>query len=145
MIVRSHHIADAQGLDLRRRPTRLQAEALTRRARQLKAGERQLIEDLFEDGRPCSTIAAELGRNARAVRREARGIAQRLLDPRFEFVTIYSPAWRPTRRRIAESLYIHGMGLRQTARQLRLSLYSVRRHRDAIDALFEAHTHADEQ
>ncbi|MEL6499130.1 MAG: helix-turn-helix domain-containing protein [Planctomycetota bacterium] len=142
MIVRSHHIAEAHATDLRRRRSRSQTQALTARAQHLGPRERRLIEALFDEGRPCSTIAAEFGRDARAVRREARGITRRLLDPRFDFVTTYGGAWRPTRKRIAEALYIHGLGLRKTARQLGLSLYSVRRHRDAIEALFEARAHA---
>lgn len=142
MIVRSHHLAAAQGVDLRRRRTRSQAEALTERAQHLAPPERRLIEDLFDSGRPCSTIASELGRDARAIRREARDITRRLLDPRFEFVTAHADAWRPTRQRIALSLYVHGRGLRKTARELGVTLYSVRRHRDAIEALFEARLHS---
>ena len=142
MLVRSQHAIENEGMDLRRRRTRSQAQALTSRAQHLEPRERRLIEDLFDVGRPCSTIAAELGRDARTVRREVRGITRRLLDPRFEFVTAHAAAWRPTRRRIAESLYVHGLGLRKTARQLGQSLYSVRRHRDAIEALFEARSHA---
>ncbi len=142
MIARSHHLAEAEGMDLRRRRSRAQAQELTVRAQHLNPRERRLIDDLFAVGRPCSVIAAELGRDARGVRREVRGITRRLLDPRFDFVTACAEGWRPTRRRIGESLYVHGRGLRETARELGLSLYSVRRHRDAIEALFEAHTHA---
>ncbi len=142
MIVRSNHLVETSRMDLRRRRTRSQAQALTARARHLEARERRLIEDLFEAGRPCSLIAAELGRDARNVRREVRVITRRLLDPRFEFVTTNADRWRPTRQRIARALYVQGLGLRETARHLGLSLYSVRQHRDAIEALFEARTHA---
>ncbi|MEO1583684.1 MAG: helix-turn-helix domain-containing protein [Planctomycetota bacterium] len=138
MIVRSTHLAESADMDLRRRRSRLQADHLTRRAEVLKAPERRLIHDLFDAGRACSQIAAELGRDARTVRREVRGITRRLLDPRFDFVLARSERWRPTRRRVAQSVYIHGNGLRETARELGLSLYCVRRHRDAIEALFEA-------
>ncbi|MEO0631072.1 MAG: hypothetical protein AAFY46_10140, partial [Planctomycetota bacterium] len=73
--------------------------------------------------------------------REIRGITKRLLDPRFEFVTTCTPNWQPTRRRIAECLYVRGKGMRKTARHIGTSLYNVRRHRDAIEALFEARLH----
>ncbi|MEL6796416.1 MAG: helix-turn-helix domain-containing protein [Planctomycetota bacterium] len=142
MIAQSHQLVEAQATDLRRRRTRSQMQALTMRARHLAPREQRLIEALFDQGRSCSTIAAELGRDARTVRREARGITRRLLDPRFDFVVVHADAWRPTRKRIAEALYVHGLGLRRTARELGLSLYSVRRHRDAIEALFEARAHA---
>jgi DNA-binding NarL/FixJ family response regulator len=142
MIARSVHLAEDARMDLRRRRSRAQAEELTARARHLEPRERRLIDDLFDAGRSCSVIAAEMGRDARTVRREVRGITRRLLDPRFEFVTRRSDRWRPTRRQIAQALYVQGLGLRETARELGVSLYSVRRHRDAIEALFGAEAHA---
>lgn len=61
-----------------------------------------------------------------------------MLDPRFDFVAALADSWRPTRRRIAHAFYINGKSLRETARSLGVSLYSVRHHRDAVEAMFEA-------
>ncbi|MEM8756505.1 MAG: hypothetical protein AAGF47_01820 [Planctomycetota bacterium] len=145
MIVRSSMVERAPATpDLRRRRTRAQAERISLRADVLDPPERRLIRDLFEDGRPCSAIARELGQNPRSIRRRVRSITRRLLDPRFEFVLTKADAWRPTRRRVAHEHFIRGHSLRETAEQLGLSLYIVRQHRDAIEALFEAHLAGDQ-
>ncbi|MEM1071568.1 MAG: hypothetical protein AAGH71_01915 [Planctomycetota bacterium] len=129
--------ASTNTTDLRRRRTRAQAQQLTRRAKLLDPPDRRLIEDMFDAGRPCSTIAAELGTDPRALRRRARRITTRMLDPRFDFVAAQAESWRPTRRRVANWHYIKGKSLRVIARELGMSLYSVRRHRDAVEAMFE--------
>ncbi|MEO1534142.1 MAG: hypothetical protein AAFS11_01085 [Planctomycetota bacterium] len=141
MVIRSHRFVESRGFDLRRRQSRAQTDELRQRARFLDRGEQRLLADLFEAGLPCSTIAAELGRDPRTVRRQIRGITKRLLDPRFEFVTERAETWQPTRRRIAECLYVHGKCLRKTAQQVGTTLYNVRRHRDAIEAMFESSVH----
>jgi DNA-directed RNA polymerase specialized sigma24 family protein len=125
-------------IDLRRRRGREQIRLLTELSSFLNPAERRLIEDTFDRGKTASVLAAELERDPRGLRREIRRLSRRLLDPRFAFVALTAAHWRPTRRRIAETHFIRGLSLRETARELGISLYRVRQHRDAIDAMFEA-------
>lgn len=125
-------------LDLRRRQARAGVERLVERAACLDDDERRLITAIFEDGRPASAFAREHRQDPRLVRRRVRSIATRVLNPRFDYVRNHAERWRPTRRRIATSLYIKGRSMRETAEHLGLSLYLVRLNRDAVEAMFEA-------
>ncbi|MGP1273606.1 MAG: hypothetical protein ACTS22_09765 [Phycisphaerales bacterium] len=124
--------------DLRRRRLREEVERLVERAARLDSEDRRLITAVFAEGVPAAQLARERDADARWIRRRVRAIARRVLDPRFEFVARHAESWRPTRRRVATALYIRGRTLRQTARELGLSLYLVRLNRDAVEAMFEA-------
>jgi DNA-directed RNA polymerase specialized sigma24 family protein len=62
------------------------------------------------------------------------------MSPQFIYVLRQRDEWTPTRRRVATACLLHGLSLRQAAAALHLSLYTVRRHQDAIIALFESAT-----
>jgi hypothetical protein len=49
-----------------------------------------------------------------------------------------STAWGSVRRRIAAECYINGRSIRDVAHMLNLSMHAVRRHRDAVEAVFQA-------
>jgi hypothetical protein len=124
-------------LDLRRRQTKSLARHILERAAILAPAERHLLEATFHDGLSCALLAAQLGREPRGLRREVRALTRRVLDPRFAFVAALAPRWRPTRRRVAEAVFLRGLSLRKAARELGMSLYSVRLHRDAVQSVFE--------
>ena len=56
----------------------------------------------------------------------------------FAFVIIHREQWPPTRRKVANETILHGLPLRAAAKQLDLSLHTVRRHADAIRVMYEA-------
>lgn len=124
-------------LDLRKRQTRTLSKDILERAVILAPAERRLLEATFHDGLSCAQLAAEIGREPRGLRRQVRALTSRVLDPRFPFVASLAPRWRPTRRRVAEAVFLRGLSLRKTARELGMSLYSVRLHRDAVQSVFE--------
>lgn len=133
-------------LDLRRGFRRDVADTLVDRARHLPEPDRFLIEGVFRDGRPISDLA-EMWRThrdgpkaPRALRRRVHRLVDRLLSPRFEIVAGLRHTWSPTRKRIATACVLHGLSTRQAADNLGVSLHTVRRQVDAINAICDAVT-----
>lgn len=93
--------------------------------------------EIFEQGRPISRIADEMNDDPRKLGRQVRRITQRVLDPRFRFVADHQSKWRPTRRKVACACVIEGLSIREAAEKLSLSAYTVRKHKEVIDALCE--------
>lgn len=141
--------------DLRRRDRRDYARTLLERAAWLPAGDRELIEAVFGEGlsvvaylrrcrdrglEPASTRGAPAGGSvsARMARRRLRRLIERVLSPRFAFVVAHRTGLGATRRRVAMACIVQGRSLREAAGMLGLSLHAVRRHIDAVEALFAA-------
>lgn len=116
------------------------------RATHLPEQDRYLIEGVFRDGRPISDLAAmwrehpAAGRAPRSLRRRLHRLVDRLLSPRFEVVASLNHTWGPTRKRIATACVLHGLSTRQAADHLGVSLHTVRRQIDAINAICDAVT-----
>lgn len=128
--------------DLRRRTRREHAEMLAERAAFLPAHDRELVEAVYHEG---LSVAGYVRRQRdrdivrwteRAARRRLRRLVERLASPRFVFVLGARSSWPLTRRRVAVAVVIQGRSLRETARSLGLSLHAVRRHIDAVEALY---------
>lgn len=127
-----------EAADLRRRHRREVVDRLLDGAAHLPDDERALLEAVYRDGRSAKELAA-LGRAPeRAMRRRIKRLTVRVLDPRFHFVARRLGAWSPTRRRVAQACVLGGRSLREAADELALSLHTVRRHHDAVNALYEA-------
>ena len=123
--------------DLRRKRSRAMVEALRERARYLPETDRALIEAVFADGTPVSKLAGVIGEEPRKLRRRIRRLTGRLLDPRFRFVAERHANWRPTRRKVGQACVLGGLSIRKASERLQLSFYTVRHHKEAIDAMFE--------
>ncbi len=132
-----HGRSDQAG-DLRRRLSPGMAERIVIRLEFLPDQERELLRSVFVDHRPMRELAPLVGSSERSLRRRIKRAVSRLLGARFSFVLEHRGAWTPTRRRIATLHYIDGMSVRQTAAKAGLSFHAVRRHRDAIEAIFDA-------
>jgi DNA-directed RNA polymerase specialized sigma24 family protein len=124
--------------DLRRRIPRDLADILVLRASHLLPEDRALISAVYQDNLSAIQVAELLNVSPRAIRRRIRVLVQRLLSPRFEFVTRRSRHWGPTRRKVARACVLEGRTLRDAADTLGLTLHTVRRHMDAIAAQQEA-------
>ena len=127
----------AEGADLRRKHRRELVEAVLQASPYLPDQDRALLEAFYRDGRPVAELAALAGCTPRVIRRRIRTLVARVLSPRFAFVAHHEPRWSPTRRRVARACVLGGRSLREAADDLALSLHTVRRHHDAINALFE--------
>lgn len=139
--------------DLRRKRRQACADHLVRHAQHLPPADRALIEAVYRDGSRIVEIAALVSQRApddhtvRSLRRRIRALVRRMLDPRFDFVVralgnadgIARSPWSPVRAHVAREHYLNGRTMRDLARHSGASFYSVRRHRDAIEALFEMH------
>jgi ABC-type lipoprotein export system ATPase subunit len=71
-------------------------------------------------------------------RRRLRRLIERALSPRFAFVVAHRASLGATRRRVAMACIVQGRSLREASGMLGLSLHAVRRHIDAVEALFAA-------
>ena len=108
------------------------------RSEWLLAEDRALIRALYRENMTAAQVAELRGTSARAVRRRAHTLVQRLLSPRYEFVARRREKWGPTRARVAVACVLQGRTLRGAAEHLKLSLHTVRRHMDAVAAQQEA-------
>jgi hypothetical protein len=121
--------------DLRRRDARSHAEQIAGRARFLPREERALISAVYEQGRSIAELAALCGKEPRALRRDVRRIVQRLAAPEFAFVVLHADSWSGSMGRVARCCIVEGYPVRRAAQALRLSLHTVRKHRDMVRAM----------
>lgn len=135
----------------RSRP-RLEPQVLAR-ARWLPPADTALLEAYYADGLTIRRIAEMLDDSPRAVSRRLRILVERIHCPRFlavaraahpdpELRRLFGEPdpnlWTPTRKRVADAIYIRGLNMRVASRHLHLSLHTVRRHIDAINAIVNA-------
>jgi len=135
---RAHESLDLAVADRRRTDRRRQTEVLVQRAAWLRGDERAMVEAVYGEGRSCADLARLLGVPADTVRRRVRRAARRAASGLFGFVVTHREAWSPTRRRVATRCVLRGATLREAAADLGLSLHAVRKHWDAIRALYDA-------
>lgn len=124
--------------DMRRSRTSDLVRAVAKHADHLPPKERALIQQVFVDGTPINRLAQTRGEEPRRLARRVKSITKRLLDPRFKYVTENKAAWRPTRQRVASACIVEGLSMREASEKLKLSPYTIRKHREAIDAMFES-------
>jgi DNA-directed RNA polymerase specialized sigma24 family protein len=136
--------ASPASIDLRRARRREAIDQIVESSRVLPDAERALVQAVYRDGRTAVELAALMRESPQRVRRRLKSIVKRLANPRLAFVVAASDAWPERRRRIARAVYIEGRSIRQIAREQEVSLYAVRRHVLAIEALFEARTSTPE-
>lgn len=123
------------------------------RAAWLPAPDHALLTSYYDAGLTIQRIAHMLDLPPRTTARRVRILAERISSPRFlavaqaahpdpELRALFGPPdpdlWPPTRRRVADAIHIRGLNMRSCARELRLSLHTVRRHNDAINAILNA-------
>lgn len=70
----------------------------------------------------------------RRLRRHLKRLVARLASPRFVCVERFEQSWPTTRRRVAQACIVEGQSIRQAARTLNLSLHTVRKQLQTIDA-----------
>jgi hypothetical protein len=127
--------------DLRRRDARRHAEQIAERAQFLPRHERCLITAFYEQGRNIAELAALSGQSPRSLRREIRRVLARLTSPEFAFVVVNLDRWPSTMRRVAQSCVLDGVPVRRASQTLRLSLHTVRKHRETIRMLAVGERH----
>ncbi|MDF1809426.1 MAG: hypothetical protein P1U42_07000 [Phycisphaerales bacterium] len=122
-------------VDLRRRRESSHGDRLVRRAHWLEPADRELVLAMFRDGKSAVTISQLMNESPRNIRRRVRKLIERLNDPRVAYVVAHHKGWSKSRRAIAHSLFIKGKSMRETTEELGLSFYSVRKHRETIEAM----------
>jgi hypothetical protein len=122
-------------------------ERLVAHAAFLPAADQVLIEAFFVQGQSAADLAllsatargqSPHPNHARALRRRLRQLIQRVRSREFRFVVAHLESFTPSMRRVARACILAGRSTRQAAEELGVSLYTVRRYRDAILAMDEA-------
>jgi len=127
----TRHIAGGS----RRLRDRSVAEVLLMRASHLSTPDRALVECVLGGQQSVAQIARSVGAPIRPMRSRLRRIIARLGSPEFLFVVRSRDAWSPLRQRVADLCFVRGFTVYEAAEELRVSRYSVRRHRESILAL----------
>ncbi len=128
----------AEAADLRRRRKAEQIDQVLARSDSLPESDRLLLHAVFRDGRTAVELGALTGRSARLIRRRVKALVRRVASAPYVFVLRHMGVWTTQRRRVATACVIHGLSQRRAARELNLSLHTVRRQCGAIRALFDA-------
>lgn len=125
-------------LDLRRKREGDFSDTMVRRAHWLEPDDRELVLAMFQRDQSASEIALLSNEDPRNIRRRLKHLIARLNDPTVAYVVAHHKQWPRTRRAIARELYIRGRTMRQASERFRMSLHSVRKHRDAIETMCQA-------
>ncbi len=127
-----------EAIDLRRTRSRDFVRSISERTKHLPDLERALLDEIYVNGKSIADIAKLRGDDVKLLRRQVRRITTRVLTPRYRYVTEHQSAWRPTRRMVAGACVVEGLSIKDASIKLHLSTYLIRKHRDAIEALFES-------
>lgn len=125
-------------IDLRRGRSRDLIRSVADRAKHLPPKEQALLNEVYAQGKTVTDIAKSTGETPSYLRRKVRKLTARVLDPRYRYVTEQRSTWRPTRRQVAEACVIEGLSIKEASDRLQLSQYVVRKHREAIETMYEA-------
>lgn len=124
-----------EAADLRRRRGGEVSDIVIRRAEWLRPDERALLHAIYGDGMTASRVAELSALDARVVRRRVRQLVYRCLSELFVFVLREREGWSTRRRQVATACVLHGRSMRDAARELGVSLHTVRREMEAVRAL----------
>lgn len=125
-------------VDRRRRSVRRSSERLVAGAVWLVPSDRALVIAVYRDGVRPVDAAMVAGVGVRGVRRRLRRLCSLILSERFWFVVGARDGWPAARRRIATACVLQGRSKREAARHLQVSVHSVRREMQVVEALFAA-------
>ena len=114
------------------------ADVIRERCEFLPAEEAALLRSVYVLGQTAIEVSRLTGRPAHQVRARVRALVRRISTPEFEFVVRARRVWTPVRRQVAEACFLRGLSTKAVATELKLSPHQVRRHREAVSALFEA-------
>ncbi len=131
-------------MDLRKKRSHTLTDSIVKRAHWLEPDDRELVLAMFRDGQSAQSIAKRFGGCPRHLRRHIKKLVQRLSDPRIAYVIAHHEQWSKSRRAIAHCLFIQGRSMREATDELGMSFYSVRKHREAIDAMCQAAMNTDQ-
>lgn len=124
--------------DERRRRRRETSEQLVALFDHLPPQDAALLRAVYVDGKRIRQLAAIVDIPAKSLGTRLQRLIRRVRTPLFSFVAHQSPLWTHDRRRVAQAVVLHGRPLRETCRELQLSLHAVRQHLASIQATFEA-------
>lgn len=124
----AHGPSQSSALDLRRIRQRAQSDLILRRAEHLPDRDSAVLFALFRAEQTAAEVAVLQHTDARSVRRTARRLVARVLAPEFAHVISHHHRWERKRQAVGRLRFIEGRSIRDIARALSLSTYTVRGH-----------------
>ncbi len=126
-------VPENAGVDLRKR-RKEQVEMVLSRVEYLRADERSLLLAVLQNGQTAAQVALLTREKVRIVRRRVRLLTGRVLSAEFMHVVRRRQRWSRVRQQVGQMCFVEGKSLREVARVMSLSMYSVRRHCEWIRA-----------
>ena len=110
-------------------------EAWLRLAEHLPAGDRLLLQQLYDHGLTVQDLARLTQTCPRKLERRAHRLIQRIEHPGYAYTLLHSQTLGEDRLRVARRLFLEGQTLRQITRETHLSMHAVRQHAGALRTL----------
>ena len=102
----------------------------------LTVPECEILLAIAEQGFTVRALARVSGRSERDIRRTLRSVAARADAPLFRFVVKTRKGMPPRLRAVAEAIVFRGASLREAGKELGLTVWAVRQHRDRLVTRF---------
>jgi len=115
-------------LDQRREQRNRAAEQILAHAQHLAQADRELVEQVYEQGQSVRRIARMSGMPAHRLQRRLTRLLTRMRQPLFRFVATRGELLPRETAATARRVVLQGRSLRETARVTGLSLHRVRQH-----------------
>ncbi|MEM7680950.1 MAG: hypothetical protein AAF288_03245 [Planctomycetota bacterium] len=122
----------------RRRSRRLAVETLLERAQHLPEPDRMLMHQVYAQGLSIARVAHATGRHPRTLQRHAERLVRRMRSRSFQFIAQHLDLLPRDLQPVARARFLHGLSLRDIARQSRLSLHKVRTRVHTLETLIRA-------
>lgn len=100
--------------------------------------ERELLEQVLGRGVRPESIAAVSGVSTRTIQRRVANLIHRLTDPEVETVLRRHGRWEPRTSSVALAIWVRNRTLRDTSKELGLSLHEVRQQVQLVRGLLTA-------
>jgi DNA-directed RNA polymerase specialized sigma24 family protein len=125
----------ALAADLRRKRSRELNSSLVDLAHWLDPQDRALILSVLRDNLTAAEVAQARAVSPRLVRRRLRALISHMASPLYAYAAAHAPKWPDLRRAIATASILRVRSAREAARELNLTLHTVRTEVRIIQAL----------
>lgn len=106
-------------------------------AAHLSEQDRALVEAVLGRGVEVPVMAEAMGLSPSTLRSRIRRLRARAASKEFAFAALFADTLGAERGSVARKCFLEGLSVRQTAKQLALSVHAVRQHRAAVLAQAE--------
>lgn len=122
------------------RERREEAERILRLAEHLSSGDRELLKQVYGEGRSVAEVARLSQANPRTLQSRVNRLLRHLASDEFRFLCLHLD-WLPRELHpVVKRAFLEGRSIRETAKLTRRSVHRVRADRDRIRGVLQTHT-----